>query len=151
MPSICGLTCNLCFSWRFGPSFFGVASGDRAEPGSRASLQHRRFPPGASSAKHILRVPHAPLESRKQDIFSKSKNCATAVYTYGAPPPSNSLIQSFITFHLTMPSRLNAPVLTVDVGLIHKVDTRNVENLFSMWMGECPRWNWVHRQRVTCL
>jgi hypothetical protein len=39
-------------------------------------------------------------------------------------------------FHLTMPSRLNAPVLTVDVGLIHKVDTRNVENLFSMWTGE---------------
>jgi hypothetical protein len=37
----------------------------------------------------------------------------------------------------TMPSRLNAPVLTVDVGLIHKVDTRNVENLFSMWTGEC--------------
>lgn len=32
-----------------------------------------------------------------------------------------------------MPSRLNTPVLTVDVGLIHKVDTRNVENLFSMW------------------
>jgi hypothetical protein len=32
-----------------------------------------------------------------------------------------------------MPSRLDAPVLTVDVGLIHKVDTRNVENLFSMW------------------
>jgi hypothetical protein len=50
-----------------------------------------------------------------------------------------------------MPSRLNAPVLIVDVGLIHKVDTRNVENLFSMWTGECPRWNWVHRQRVTCL
>ena len=35
----------------------------------------------------------------------------------------------------TMPSRLNTPVLTVDVGLIHKVDTRNVENLFSMWSG----------------
>ncbi|KAF7881394.1 uncharacterized protein EAF01_011905 [Botrytis porri] len=32
-----------------------------------------------------------------------------------------------------MPSRLNAPVLTVDAGLIHKVDTRNVENLYSMW------------------
>jgi len=32
-----------------------------------------------------------------------------------------------------MPSRLNTPVLTVDAGLIHKVDTRNVENLFSMW------------------
>ncbi|KAL3421741.1 hypothetical protein PVAG01_05897 [Phlyctema vagabunda] len=32
-----------------------------------------------------------------------------------------------------MPSRLDAPVLSVDVGVIHKVDTRNVENLFSMW------------------
>ncbi|KAH6679618.1 hypothetical protein B0J14DRAFT_686809 [Halenospora varia] len=32
-----------------------------------------------------------------------------------------------------MPARLDAPVLTVDVGLINKVDTRNVENLFSMW------------------
>ncbi|KAJ8063309.1 hypothetical protein OCU04_008539 [Sclerotinia nivalis] len=32
-----------------------------------------------------------------------------------------------------MPSRLNAPVLTVDANLIHKVDTRNVENLYSMW------------------
>jgi hypothetical protein len=37
----------------------------------------------------------------------------------------------------TMPSRLETPVLTVDVGLIHKVDTRNVENLFSMWSGQC--------------
>ncbi len=43
-----------------------------------------------------------------------------------------------------MPSRLDAPVLTVDVGLIHKVDTRNVENLFSMWTGEhCLRWHRV--------
>jgi Protein of unknown function (DUF3295)/Fungal protein of unknown function (DUF1752) len=37
-----------------------------------------------------------------------------------------------------MPSRLDTPVLTVDVSLIHKVDTRNVENLFSMWTGEHP-------------
>jgi len=29
--------------------------------------------------------------------------------------------------------QLTTPVLTVDAGLIHKVDTRNVENLFSMW------------------
>jgi hypothetical protein len=35
-----------------------------------------------------------------------------------------------------MPSRLSAPVLKVDANLIHKVDTRNVENLFSMWTGE---------------
>lgn len=32
-----------------------------------------------------------------------------------------------------MPARLDAPVLTVDVAFIRKVDTRNVENLFSMW------------------
>ncbi|CZT45871.1 uncharacterized protein RSE6_06227 [Rhynchosporium secalis] len=29
--------------------------------------------------------------------------------------------------------QLTTPVLTVDAALIHKVDTRNVENLFSMW------------------
>ncbi|KAI9748201.1 MAG: hypothetical protein M4579_007288, partial [Chaenotheca gracillima] len=32
-----------------------------------------------------------------------------------------------------MPSRLAAPVLTVDAAKMHKVDTRNVENLFGMW------------------
>ncbi|KAA6413236.1 MAG: hypothetical protein FRX48_02980 [Lasallia pustulata] len=32
-----------------------------------------------------------------------------------------------------MPSRLAAPVLTVNAGKMHKVDTRNVENLFGMW------------------
>ncbi|MCJ1362680.1 hypothetical protein MMC16_001786 [Acarospora aff. strigata] len=35
-----------------------------------------------------------------------------------------------------MPSRLAAPVVTVDVAKMHKVDTRNVENLFGMWTGE---------------
>ncbi|KZF22510.1 DUF1752-domain-containing protein [Xylona heveae TC161] len=32
-----------------------------------------------------------------------------------------------------MAPRLAAPVLTVDAAKIHKVDTRNAENLFSMW------------------
>ncbi|KAI9811535.1 MAG: hypothetical protein M1832_000878, partial [Thelocarpon impressellum] len=32
-----------------------------------------------------------------------------------------------------MPSRLAAPVLTVDAAKMHTVDTRNVENLFGMW------------------
>ncbi|KAI9818899.1 MAG: hypothetical protein M1827_007720 [Pycnora praestabilis] len=32
-----------------------------------------------------------------------------------------------------MPTRLAAPVLTVDAMKMHKVDTRNVENLFGMW------------------
>lgn len=36
-----------------------------------------------------------------------------------------------------MPSRLAAPVLTVDAGKMHKVDPRNVESLFGMWMGSC--------------
>lgn len=35
-----------------------------------------------------------------------------------------------------MPTRLAAPVLTVNAGKMHKVDTRNVENLFGMWTGE---------------
>ncbi|KAH8887683.1 DUF1752-domain-containing protein [Thozetella sp. PMI_491] len=33
----------------------------------------------------------------------------------------------------TMPIRLQAPVLQVDANVIHKVDTSNPENLFSMW------------------
>ncbi|KAI9672974.1 MAG: hypothetical protein M1817_003138 [Caeruleum heppii] len=32
-----------------------------------------------------------------------------------------------------MPTRLAAPVLTVDAAKMHKIDTRNVENLFGMW------------------
>ncbi len=32
-----------------------------------------------------------------------------------------------------MPSRLNAPVLTLDVGKMHQIDPRNVESLFGMW------------------
>jgi hypothetical protein len=39
---------------------------------------------------------------------------------------------------IRMPATLDTPVFTIDVGLIHKVDTRNVENLFSMWTGELP-------------
>jgi hypothetical protein len=35
-----------------------------------------------------------------------------------------------------MPTRLATHVLTVDVEKIHRVDTRNVENLFGMWTGE---------------
>lgn len=32
-----------------------------------------------------------------------------------------------------MPIRLESPMLSVDAGKMHKVDTRNVENLMSMW------------------
>lgn len=35
-----------------------------------------------------------------------------------------------------MPFQLDTPVLTVDKGIIHKVDANNPQNLFSMWTGE---------------
>jgi len=35
-----------------------------------------------------------------------------------------------------MPLSLETPVLQVDANVIHKVDTTNPENLFSMWTGE---------------
>lgn len=38
-----------------------------------------------------------------------------------------------------MPVRLATPMLSVDPAKMHKVDTRNVENLFGMWTGECCR------------
>jgi hypothetical protein len=37
---------------------------------------------------------------------------------------------------VTMPSSLEAPVLQVDANVIHKVDTTNPANLFSMWTGK---------------
>lgn len=37
-----------------------------------------------------------------------------------------------------MPIRLATPLLSVDVGKMSKVDTRNVENLFGMWTGKSP-------------
>lgn len=37
-----------------------------------------------------------------------------------------------------MPVRLATPMLSVDPTKMHKVDTRNVENLFGMWTGEWP-------------
>ena len=53
-------------------------------------------------------------------------------------PSPELLEQSSGETSSSMPATLDTPVLTVDVGLIHKVDTRNVENLFSMWTGELP-------------
>ena len=50
-----------------------------------------------------------------------------------------------------MPSRLNAPALTVDVRLKYDFDTCNVENLFRLWTGERPSWKWVRKQGLTCL
>lgn len=38
----------------------------------------------------------------------------------------------------TMPYRLDTHVLTVDANVIHKVDTANPANLFSMWTGRSP-------------
>lgn len=34
-----------------------------------------------------------------------------------------------------MPYRLDTHVLTVDANVIHKVDTANPANLYSMWTG----------------
>ena len=52
-----------------------------------------------------------------------------------------------------MPIRLGAPVLTVDAGKMHQIDTSNVENLFSMWTGQfdsftlpLPRLTAIHLQ-----
>lgn len=50
-----------------------------------------------------------------------------------------------------MPSRLAAPVLTVDAGKMHKVDPRNVESLFGMWTGKChTRPPGKHADQLTC-
>ncbi len=50
------------------------------------------------------------------------------------PPAAARYEQS--TLNGAMPLTLDAPVLQVDANVIHKVDTSNPQNLFSMWTGE---------------
>lgn len=49
------------------------------------------------------------------------------------------LLEFSSSYSITMHSSLPAPVLQVDANVIHKVDTSNPENLFSMWTGEFSR------------
>jgi hypothetical protein len=68
--------------------------------------------------------------------------------TSSAPPPSTFLFVVTRTIcHpvdetrgslslAVMPYRLDTHVLTVDANVIHKVDTANPANLYSMWTGE---------------
>ncbi|KAL8646503.1 MAG: hypothetical protein Q9226_006824 [Calogaya cf. arnoldii] len=49
--------------------------------------------------------------------------------TYG--PPHNSL-----RAHIAMPTKLASSLLTVDTAKMHHIDTRNAENLYSMWSGK---------------
>lgn len=49
-------------------------------------------------------------------------------------PPPISLDTPSVT--VKMPSRLSAPVLTVDAAKMRKVDTANTQSLHGMWLGE---------------
>ncbi|KAK1759512.1 hypothetical protein QBC47DRAFT_357367 [Echria macrotheca] len=54
-----------------------------------------------------------------------------------------------------MPCSLDAPVLQVDANVIHKVDTTNPENLFSMWTAQGRRlenlsWRLWNRETFCC-
>jgi hypothetical protein len=42
-----------------------------------------------------------------------------------------------------MSPRLNAPLLSVDIAKMHKIDPRNVESLYGMWTG---KWSKLRRQ-----
>lgn len=81
---------------------------------------------------------HAPASSRPSNLRESPPRAA--IQSRAAPQqsclPSPVLLAKPSGEASTMPATLDTPVLTVDVGLIHKVDTRNVENLFSMWTGE---------------
>jgi hypothetical protein len=43
--------------------------------------------------------------------------------------------REFEQYVVNMPLSLEAPVLQIDTHVIHKVDTTNPANLFSMWTG----------------
>lgn len=54
------------------------------------------------------------------------------IYSDSSSEPARAFEQNSVV----MPSTLEAPVLQVDANVIHKVDTTNPANLFSMWTGE---------------
>lgn len=56
-----------------------------------------------------------------------------------SPDHSPEFARSFEHSTANMPMSLEAPVLQVDANVIHKVDTTNPANLFSMWTGELLR------------
>lgn len=87
-------------------------------------LPRRQFPAYIYSGA----VLHSPGNRRH--------STTTALFTisdYDIKPHARSSEQSTTG---AMPFQLDTPVLTVDKGIIHKVDTGNPQNLFSMWTGE---------------
>ena len=61
------------------------------------------------------------------------------VLVYGIATDYRGLIRETVAtlFDLAvMPNSLGTHVLTVDANVIHKVDTANPANLYSMWTGE---------------
>lgn len=88
---------------------------DSSPYGDGSTLAESLNPPATASS-------HTRMRSRN--------NIATL-----SPPPLEFLRASQSP---VMPYRLSTHVLTVDANVIHKVDTANPANLYSMWTGESP-------------
>lgn len=80
-----------------------------------STLTRRTVTLGEDGGPNPITDLHLPTTTSVLDNISYGRNCG----------------------FFTMPSRLSTPVLTVDAGKIHKVDTASVQSLHGMWMGEC--------------
>jgi hypothetical protein len=100
------------------------------------SLLPPRCPPSSGCPRPLVECP--PSNSNTPKPHHRAAIQSRASPQQPCLPSPELLEQSSGEASSSMPATLDTPVLTVDVGLIHKVDTRNVENLFSMWTGELP-------------
>jgi hypothetical protein len=76
--------------------------------------------------------PHHQLRTHPRTPHSTTANASAAISLERISESARVFEHSAAI----MPMSLEAPVLQVDANVIHKVDTTNPANLFSMWTGE---------------
>ena len=86
----------------------------------------------------IFNSPLLPQATSSLHLISATLAQHGAGESHSCPQLTSPSIPHSRRHTASMPPRLAAPVLTVDAGKMHQIDTRNVENLHSMWTGELP-------------
>lgn len=102
-------------------------------------------PVTTASAPNQSPSPVVPLATAT--VHSHAPAFAGAARLIGLPSCSGSPVEAS-RGDCAMPSRLNTAVLSVDPTKIHEVDTRNMENLHGMWIGECDDGIWLVSPRA---
>lgn len=78
----------------------------------------------------IIREPSTPVSTRRTTTLGEDGDPGNTTFTISLTSTHAKPSCGAVTMPLT------TPVLTVDAGNIHKVDTANAQSLHGMWMGK---------------